>query len=73
MNLVEVFDNRERLVEHRAVVLYQRRQRHHRIDLAEGVLALLALHEIDVDHLGGREALEVHCDAHAKGRQRPPE
>src|SRR5450756_3075163 len=73
MRLVEIFENGERLEQHRAVVLDQRRQRHHRIDLAKGVLALLALHQVDVDHLVGRDALEVERDAHAEGRQRAPE
>ena len=73
MHLVEIFDDRERLVEHRAVILDQRRDRHHRIDLAEAVLALLPLDQVDVDHLVRREALEVERDAHAEGRERPPE
>src|SRR5664280_2023461 len=73
MRLVEIFEDGERLEQHRAVVLDQRRQRHHRIDLAEGVLALLALHQIDVDHLVGRDALEIERDAHAERRQRAPE
>src|SRR5262249_2162633 len=73
MGLVEIFDDGERFEQHRAVVLDQCWQCHHRIDLAEGILALLALHEIDVDHLVWHNALEVERDANSERRQRAPE
>ena len=73
MGLVEIFDDSERLEQRRPVAIDQRRDRHHRVDLAEGVLALLALHQIDVDDLVGLEPLQIHRNAHAIGRKRPPE
>jgi len=41
------------LKQRRTVAIDQRRNRHHRIDLAKGLLALLALHQIDFDDLVG--------------------
>ena len=73
MGLVEIFDDGERFEQRRPVAVDQRRDRHHRIDLAEGLLALLALHQIDLDDLVGLEPLQIHRDAHAIGRERPPE
>jgi hypothetical protein len=55
------------------IAVNQRRDRHHRIDGAEFRVALLALHQIDVDDLVGLDAFEIKGDAHAVGRQRAPE
>src|SRR5262249_20340747 len=73
MGLVEILDDGERLEQHRPVTVDQRRQHHLRIDLAVALLALLALHEVDVNHLVRDDALEVERDAHAIGGERAPE
>src|SRR5262249_48207183 len=73
MDLVEIFDDGEGLEQDRTVAVDQRRQRHHGIDGVIPGFALLALHQVDVDHLLGRDALEVERDADAIRRQRSPE
>ena len=73
MGLVEIFDDRERFEQRRPIAVDQRRDRHHRIDLAERLLALLAFHQVDLDDLVGLEPLQIHRNANAIGRQRPPE
>ena len=73
MSLVEIFDNGEQFEQGRTVAVDQRRDRHHRIDRAVGGVALLALHEIDLDYLIGRDAFEIERDAHAISRERAPE
>src|SRR5262249_23294990 len=73
MRLIEIFDDCQRFEKNGPIAVYQRRNRHHRIDGAEFCLALLALHRIDVDDLIGLYTFEIERDAHAVGRQRAPE
>ena len=73
MGLVEIFHDRQRLEQHGAVAIDQRRQHHLWIDLAERVLALLAIDQVDVDDLVRNDALEVERDAYAIRCKRTPE
>src|ERR1700704_1511903 len=73
VGLVEIFDDRQRLEQDRSVAIEQRRKRHHGIDRAVVGLALLPLHQVHVDDLVGRHALEVERDADPIGRERAPE
>jgi hypothetical protein len=59
MGFVEIFDDGERFEQRWALAVDQGRDRHHRIDLAVGLLALLPLHQIDVDHLVRLEPLFI--------------
>jgi hypothetical protein len=71
-DLIEVFQDRDRLEQRAPAVIDERRDQHLRIDGAEVRLVLLPLHQIDVDDLGGK-TLEVQRDADAERRQRTPE
>src|ERR1700704_3409604 len=73
MGLIEIFDDRQRLEQDRPVAVDQRRERHHGIDRTVGGLALLPLHQVHVDDLVGRHALEVERDADPIGGERTPE
>ena len=73
MGLVEILHDRERLEQHRPVAVDQRRQHHLRIDLAERVLALLALDQVDVDDLVRHDTFEIERDPHPERRERAPE
>ena len=48
---------------------FQRRQHHLRIDLAVRFLTLLALHEVDLDHLARHQAFEVERDPDPERRE----
>ena len=73
MRLVEVFHDRQRLEQHRAVAVDQRGDQHLRVHLAERLLALPALDQVDIDDLVGHDALEVERDAHPESGERAPE
>ena len=74
MDLVEVFDDGERLGEHLTGVEGKRRHAHQRVDGAEfrPLVASAILLKMDRDRLV-TEALEVECNAHAIGRGRAEE
>src|SRR5215469_11312691 len=72
MGFVEIFDDGERFEQGGSVAIHQRRYRHHRIDRAKFGLALLALHEIDVDDLVGSKTLKGERNPHAIGGERTP-
>src|SRR5215467_1280799 len=73
MGFVEIFDDGERFEQGGSVAIHQRRYRHHRIDRAKFGLALIALHEIDVDNLVGSETLKVERNPPALRRARKPQ
>ena len=68
MGLVEIFDDRQRFKQRGPIAVDQRRQCHHRIDVAEFRITLMTFHQIDLDHLG-IESLEVEGNAYAVSRQ----
>ena len=71
MDLVEIFDDGERLDQHVAGIELQRRHPHLRVDRAEFRLLVEAalLLQVDRDRLVG-QALEVERDAYPIGRRR---
>ena len=55
MCLVKIFEDGKRFKKYRAVVLDRCRDRHHRVDFAELSFPLVTFHQIDFNHLIGRD------------------
>ena len=73
MCLVKIFEDGKRFKKYRAVILNQRWNRHHRVDFAELSFPLVTFHQIDFNHLVGRDAFQIQRNAHPIGRKRTPE
>ena len=70
MGLVKIFDDGQGFVDH-DIAIDQGRHQVQRVDTVVITTALVASHQVDGNGLGG-DALQVHRDAHPKGRRRTP-